>query len=134
MIAAAYGEELNMERVKELAASWAAFACRAVARQLVAFLPALGWAVSRHRLHGHRRHGARGHRVLRGRSHAGQAHRRWPRRATRWCRPPRSAAQKAQATGAKAVDAVRDRAGRAAQAAGGVRDAAFTRFASGKVR
>lgn len=37
MIAAAYGEELNMERVKELAALvGGAFACRAVARQLVA--------------------------------------------------------------------------------------------------
>ncbi len=46
MIAAAYGEELNMERVKELAALvGGAFACRAVARQLVTFVPALGWAV-----------------------------------------------------------------------------------------
>ncbi|WP_080798165.1 YcjF family protein [Arabiibacter massiliensis] len=46
MIAAAYGEELNMERVKELAAVvGGAFACRAVARQLVAFVPALGWAI-----------------------------------------------------------------------------------------
>ncbi|WP_449316407.1 hypothetical protein [Rubneribacter sp.] len=46
MIAAAYGEELNLARVKELAALvGGAFACRAVARQLAAFVPALGWAV-----------------------------------------------------------------------------------------
>ncbi|OUO90857.1 hypothetical protein B5F40_05175 [Gordonibacter sp. An230] len=45
-IAAAYGEELGLARVKELAALvGGAFACRAVARQLVAFVPALGWAV-----------------------------------------------------------------------------------------
>ena len=46
MVAAAYGEELNLERVKELAALvGGAFACRAVARQIVAFVPGLGWAV-----------------------------------------------------------------------------------------
>ena len=45
-IAAAYGQPLGIERVKELAAVvGGAFACRAVARQLVAFVPALGWAV-----------------------------------------------------------------------------------------
>ena len=45
-IAAAYGEELDLGRVKELAALvGGAFACRAVARQLVAAVPALGWAV-----------------------------------------------------------------------------------------
>ncbi|MEG1831071.1 MAG: hypothetical protein RR204_04575 [Raoultibacter sp.] len=45
-IAAAYGQPLGVERVKELAAVvGGAFACRAVARQLVAFVPALGWAV-----------------------------------------------------------------------------------------
>lgn len=45
-IAAAYGEPMSMERVKELAAVvGGAFACRSVARQLVAFVPALGWAV-----------------------------------------------------------------------------------------
>ena len=43
------------------------------------------------------------------------------------------AAQKAQATGRRPWTPC-DRAGRAAQAAGGVRDAALTRFASGKVR
>ena len=46
MIAAAYGEELGMARVKELAAVvGGAFACRTVARQLVAVVPGLGWAV-----------------------------------------------------------------------------------------
>ena len=45
-IAAAYGEPMGMERVKELAAVvGGAFACRAVARQLVAFVPGLGWAI-----------------------------------------------------------------------------------------
>ncbi|MEY8562920.1 hypothetical protein AALA21_07680 [Eggerthellaceae bacterium 3-80] len=46
MIAAAYGESLSMERVKELACVVAGgFACRAVARQLVGVVPALGWAI-----------------------------------------------------------------------------------------
>ncbi len=45
-IAAAYGEPMSVDRVKELAAVvGGAFACRAVARQVVAFVPALGWAV-----------------------------------------------------------------------------------------
>lgn len=45
-IAAAYGQPLGVQRVKELAAVvGGAFACRAAARQLVAFVPALGWAV-----------------------------------------------------------------------------------------
>lgn len=45
-IAAAYGEPMGMERAKELAAVvGGAFAFRAVARQIVAFVPALGWAV-----------------------------------------------------------------------------------------
>lgn len=45
-IAAAYGQALNMERVKELAAVvGGAFAFRSVARQLVAFVPAIGWAI-----------------------------------------------------------------------------------------
>ena len=45
-IAAAYGEPMSMERVKELAAVvGGAFALRSVARQVVAFVPALGWAV-----------------------------------------------------------------------------------------
>lgn len=45
-IAAAYGQPMEIARVKELAAVvGGAFACRAVARQLVAFVPALGWAV-----------------------------------------------------------------------------------------
>lgn len=45
-IAAAYGKPLDMERLKELAAIvGGGFACRAVARQLVAAVPAWGWAV-----------------------------------------------------------------------------------------
>ncbi len=45
-IAAAYGEPMNLERVKELAAVVAGgFACRAVARQLVGCVPVLGWAI-----------------------------------------------------------------------------------------
>ena len=45
-IAAAYGEPMSMERVKELAAVvGGAFALRSVARQAVAFVPALGWAI-----------------------------------------------------------------------------------------
>lgn len=45
-VAAAYGQPLGIERVKELVAVvGGAFACRAVARQLVAFVPALGWAI-----------------------------------------------------------------------------------------
>lgn len=45
-IAAAYGQPLGTERVKELAAVvGGAFACRSVARQVVALVPALGWAV-----------------------------------------------------------------------------------------
>lgn len=45
-IAAAYGEPMSMDRVKELAAVvGGAFALRSVARQVVAFVPALGWAI-----------------------------------------------------------------------------------------
>ncbi|WP_180326745.1 hypothetical protein [Raoultibacter phocaeensis] len=45
-IAAAYGQPMEIARVKELAAVvGGAFACRAVARQLIAFVPALGWAI-----------------------------------------------------------------------------------------
>ena len=45
-IAAAYGQPLTMERAKELAAVvGGGFACRAVARQLVGVVPALGWAI-----------------------------------------------------------------------------------------
>ena len=141
MIAAAYGEELNMERVKELAALvGGAFACRAVARQLVAFVPALGWAVKA--AIGYTGTVAMGRAAIEyyedGATLGKLTDAVAAARDKGWCRPPRSAAAqkaaKAQATGAKAMDAVRDRAGRAAQAAGGVRDAALTRFASGKVR
>lgn len=45
-IAAAYGQPLTAERVKELAAVvGGAFACRTVARQLVGVVPAFGWAI-----------------------------------------------------------------------------------------
>ena len=45
-IAAAYGEPLGAERVKELAAVvGGAFALRAVARQLLAFVPGVGWVI-----------------------------------------------------------------------------------------
>ncbi len=45
-IAAAYGEPLDRQRVKELiAVVGGAFACRSAARQLVAVVPAFGWAV-----------------------------------------------------------------------------------------
>lgn len=45
-IAAAYGQPLTAERVKELTAVvGGAFACRTVARQLVGVVPALGWAI-----------------------------------------------------------------------------------------
>lgn len=45
-IAAAYGQPMSLARVKELIALLGgAFACRSVARQLAAVVPALGWAV-----------------------------------------------------------------------------------------
>ena len=76
MIAAAYGEELNMERVKELAALvGGAFACRAVARQLVAFVPALGWAVKAAIGYTGTQAAGRRDRILRRRPELGQADR-----------------------------------------------------------
>jgi len=45
-IAAAYGEPLGAERIKELAAVvGGAFVMRALARQALAFVPGLGWAI-----------------------------------------------------------------------------------------
>ena len=137
MIAAAYGEELNMERVKELAALvGGAFACRAVARQLVAFVPALGWAVKA--AIGYTGTVAMGRAAIEYYEDGATLGKLTDAVAAARDKvvqaAAKRAAQKAQATGAKAMDAVRDRAGRAAQAAGGVRDAALTRFASGKVR
>ena len=45
-IAAAYGQPLNGERIKELAAVvGGAFLCRGAARQLAGLVPGLGWAV-----------------------------------------------------------------------------------------
>ena len=134
MIAAAYGEELNMERVKELAALvGGAFACRAVARQLVAFVPALGWAVKA--AIGFTGTQAMGRAAIEYYEGTGlgkltdavaEARDRAVRAAAS------RAAQKAQATGAKAVDALKAKASHAAggvrAAAGGARDAAPSRF------
>ena len=45
-IAAAYGEPMNLDRVKELAmVVGGAFLCRNLARQLCGLVPALGWAI-----------------------------------------------------------------------------------------
>ena len=45
-IAAAYGQPLSADRVKELAATFAsALVFRGISRQLVALVPALGWAI-----------------------------------------------------------------------------------------
>lgn len=45
-IAAAYGEELSLGRIKEIVAViGGAFACRAVARQVVGAVPGVGWVV-----------------------------------------------------------------------------------------
>ncbi len=45
-IAAAYGQPMNMERVKELAAVvGGGFAFRSIARQAIGVVPALGWAI-----------------------------------------------------------------------------------------
>lgn len=45
-IAAAYGQDLSTERIKELVCVLAnAFMCRGIARQLAGMVPALGWAV-----------------------------------------------------------------------------------------
>lgn len=137
MIAASYGEELNMERVKELAALvGGAFACRAVARQLVAFVPALGWAVKA--AIGYTGTIAMGRAAIEyyedgatlGRlADAVSAARDKVVQAA-----AKRAAQTAQATGAKAVESVRARAAQAAQAAGTMRDAATARIVAGKTR
>ena len=45
-MAAAYGEELTLSRIKEIAAIvGGAFACRSVARQAVGVVPGIGWVV-----------------------------------------------------------------------------------------
>ncbi len=134
MIAASYGEELSLERVKELAALvGGAFACRAVARQLVAFVPALGWAVK----------AAIGYTgtVAMGRAaieyYEGNASFSRLTEAVAAARDKavraaaKKAAEKAQVGGARAVESVRSRA---AQAAGGVRNAASARIAAVKAR
>ena len=68
-IAAAYGQPLSAERIKELAAVvGGAFLFRNIARTAVGVVPVLGWAIKGAvGIRGHRGHGARGHRVLRGR-------------------------------------------------------------------
>lgn len=135
MIAASYGEELNMDRVKELAALvGGAFACRAVARQLVAFVPGLGWAVKA--AIGYTGTIAIGRAAIEyyegGPGFAkltdavAEARDKVVRAAAK------RAASKAQATGAKAVAGVRGGAAAAAGAVGNVRDAAVARFAGGK--
>ena len=124
MIAAAYGEELNMERVKELAALvGGAFACRAVARQLVAFVPGLGWAVKA--AIGYTGTLAMGRAAIEyyegGAGFAKLTDAVASARDKVVQAAAKRAAEKAQASGAKAVGAVR---AKAAQAAGGVRSAA----------
>lgn len=137
MIAASYGEELNMDRVKELAALvGGAFACRAVARQLVAFVPGLGWAVKA--AIGYTGTIAMGRAAIeyyeggpgfaRLTDAVAAARDKVVRAAAK------RAASKAQATGAKAVAGVRGGAVAAAGAVGNVRDAAVARFAGGKAR
>ena len=111
MIAAAYGEELNMERVKELAALvGGAFACRAVARQLVAFVPALGWAVKA--AIGYTGTVAMGRAAIEYYEDGATLGKLTDAVAAARDKvvqaAAKRAAQKAQATGAKAVDAVRD--------------------------
>ncbi len=68
-IAAAYGQPMSTERVKELACVvGGAFALRNLARSVAGAVPVLGWAVRAGVGYaGNRGHGARGHRVLRGR-------------------------------------------------------------------
>ncbi|MFR0868272.1 MAG: hypothetical protein ACLSGS_04270 [Adlercreutzia sp.] len=100
-----------------------AFACRAVARQLVAFVPALGWAVKAAIGYGHRR-GARGHRNTDGP--------RWASSPTPWLRRAtggtgrREARCRRRGRRGEAVDRARPRR---ARGTGGrrVRDAALTR-------
>ncbi|RDB70811.1 hypothetical protein C1876_03630 [Eggerthella sinensis] len=137
MIAASYGEELNMERVKELAALvGGAFACRAVARQLVAFVPALGWAVKA--AIGYTGTIAMGRAAIEYYEDGATFGKLTDAVAEARDKVVRAAASraasKAQATGAKAVEGVRNRAVQAAHAAGGVRNAAVSRFGAGKAR
>lgn len=131
MIAAAYGEEMDLGRVKELAALvGGAFACRSVARQLVAFVPALGWAVKAAIGYGGTAAMGRaaieyyegGTNVARLAEAVACARDRAVRSAAK------SAAQKARSGGAAAAGAVR---AKAAQAAGSVRSGAAARFGRG---
>ncbi len=138
MIAAAYGEELSMERVKELAALvGGAFACRAVARQLVAFVPGLGWAVKA--AIGYTGTVAMGRAAIEyyeGGTGFGRLTQAVADARDKVVRAAASrAAEKAQATGAAAVGSLRAKASQAAggvrSAAVGARDAAATRFSRG---
>lgn len=134
MVAAAYGEELGMDRVKELAALvGGAFACRAVARQLVAFVPGLGWAVKA--AIGYTGTVAMGRAAIQyyedgaTMSTLTEAVARARDKVVRAAAS--RAASKARTTGAKAAANVRERASRAASSA---RSAASSRFAPGKAR
>lgn len=134
MIAAAYGEELNMERVKELAALvGGAFACRAVARQLVAFVPALGWAVKA--AIGYSGTVAMGRAAIEYYEDGATLGKLTDAVAKARDKAVRAAAgrvaAKAQDVGSNAVANVR---GRASQAANGVRQVAASRLAGGRAR
>ena len=130
-IAAAYGEELGLARVKELAAVvGGAFACRAAARQLVAFVPALGWAVKAAiGYSGTQAMGRAAIEYYEGGVTVGRLADAVGRARDRAVRAAASrAAAKAQEVGACAVASARNRA---ARAAGGVRQAAAARLAGG---
>lgn len=134
MIAAAYGEELNLERVKELAALvGGAFACRAVARQLVAFVPALGWAVKA--AIGYSGTVAMGRAAIEYYEDGATLGKLTDAVAKARDKVVRAAASrvaaKAQDMGSNAVASVRSRA---TQAAGSVRQAASTRLAGTRAR
>lgn len=134
MIAAAYGEELNLERVKELAALvGGAFACRAVARQLVAFVPALGWAVKA--AIGYSGTVAMGRAAIEYYEDGATLGKLTDAVAKARDKVVRAAASrvaaKAQDAGANAVANVRSRA---TQAASSVRQAASTRLAGGRTQ
>lgn len=134
MVAAAYGEELNLERVKELAALvGGAFACRAVARQIVAFVPGLGWAVKA--AIGYAGTVAMGRAAIQYYEDGATLSTLSRAVADARDKVVRAAASRAastaRATGAKAVAGVR---GRASEAAAVARIAASKRFSSGEAR
>ena len=124
-------QELGLARVKELAAVvGGAFACRAAARQLVAFVPALGWAVKAAiGYSGTQAMGRAAIEYYEGGVTVGRLADAVGRARDRAVRAAASrAAAKAQEVGACAVASARNRA---ARAAGGVRQAAAARLAGG---